>query len=71
MLIGAAIFEKSWQLLRSKKLTTISLVHSIPKYLTKKNEIIYPYKDLYVNLHNNFFFDGKNPETILNTSVGE
>ena len=50
---------------------TLWLSHSILRYLPKKNEDIYPYKDLYTNAHRCFICKGQKLETVKYSSAGE
>lgn len=54
-----------WQFLKN---VNINLLYdgsnSVPKNLPKRNEIVFPCKDLYTSAHNSIIYNRQNVETI-------
>lgn len=53
-----------WQLPNNVKHIFIKPSNSIPSYLSKRNESIYPHKDLYVNVYSSIIYNHSKLETI-------
>lgn len=60
-----ATLENSWHFLKNLKCApTLWLSHSTPRHLSKRNECIWPHKDLYPNIHSSFICSRQKLRTI-------